>query len=252
MGNNDLKKRHAAEEEFHDRKLSNEKKQKYYSLGFNRPIFLRMMNKMGDIKGKKVLEFGCGQGWFTKTLADKGAEVWAFDISTEAIYITKNLIENCNLQGKVRLEQMAAENLQYDSNKFDIVVGLAILHHLDIDLTCQEIRRVLKPGGKAYFMEPLGHNPLLNLYRKLTPHLRSTDETPLHFKQYNLMKDNFSGFNHEEYYFLSFFALIWHFLSLNKLMLFTRDFLMKIDKLILKVFPRLRKYCWYSILEFIK
>lgn len=252
MGKSDLKKRHAAEEEFHDRKLQNDKKQKYYSLGFNRPVLMRMMSKMGDLEGKKILELGCGQGWFTKLLVEKGAEVWAFDISNEAIEITRNLIESCNLQGKVHLEQMAAENLQYDSNKFDIVVGLAILHHLDIDLTCREIRRVLKPGGKAYFMEPLGHNPLLNLYRKLTPNLRSKDETPLHFKHYNLMKNNFSRFSHEEYYFLSFFALIWHFLSLNKLMLPTRNFLMKIDQIILSAFPCMKKYCWYSILEFVK
>lgn len=252
MGKSDLSERHAAEEEFHDRKLKNEKKQKYYGQGFNRPILLRMMSKMGDIEGKNVLEFGCGQGWFTKTLADKGAEVWAFDISNEAIDITKTLMERHNLKEKVHLDQMAAENLQYDSDKFDVVVGLAILHHLDIDQTCQEIMRVLKPGGKAYFMEPLGHNPLLNLYRKLTPHLRSKDETPLLFEQYVLMENNFSGFKHEEYYFLSFFALIWHFLSLNKLMLPTRNFLMKIDKIILNVFPRMRKYCWYSILEFKK
>jgi hypothetical protein len=48
----------------------------------------------------------------------------------------------------------------------------------DLSLACSEIARVLRPGGPAIFVEPLGHNPLINAYRKRTPALRTVDEHP--------------------------------------------------------------------------
>ena len=54
---------------------------------------------------------------------------------------------------------------------FDAVLGKQILHHLDLGVAIPEIVRVLRPGGRAVFLEPLIHNPLLEGYRRLTPHL---------------------------------------------------------------------------------
>jgi hypothetical protein len=42
-----------------------------------------------------------------------------------------------------------------------------------------EMSRILKPNGAAVFLEPLGHNPIINRYRKRTPEMRSPDEHPL-------------------------------------------------------------------------
>jgi SAM-dependent methyltransferase len=44
----------------------------------------------------------------------------------------------------------------------------------------RRLARTLRPGGSALFYEPLGHNPAINLYRRLTPELRTEDEHPVH------------------------------------------------------------------------
>lgn len=250
--NKNIENRHESEKQFHDKKFSHDTKQTYYDQGFTIPIFENMMKKVGNIEGLKVLEYGCGTGWFTKRLAKMGAHVWSFDISTEAVNRTNKIIKDANLQENVHVEQMAGEQLRYNSDKFDLVIGLAILHHLDIDTSLKEIKRVLKNGGRCFFLEPLGHNPIINLYRKMTPNLRSSDETPLSFNQFETFKSIFPKFIHSENYFLTVIASIFHFLGSQSLMKQSRDFLIKIDDKLIKTIPFIRRYCWYSILEFKK
>ncbi|GAG19832.1 unnamed protein product, partial [marine sediment metagenome] len=124
-----------------------------------------------------------------------------------------------------------------------------ILHHVDLAASLKELNRVLKEGGKAFFTEPLGHNPILNIYRMLTPQLRSKNEKPLVFKQFELILDHFPRFKHHEYYLTAILAVAFHFINLDHLMLKSRDLLFRFDKEILRILPFLRRYCWYTILE---
>lgn len=100
---------------------------------------------------------------------------------------------------------MDAHYLSLPDNSFDIVVGNGILHHLeDLNQVMHEIYRVLKPNGIAVFTEPLGMNPLLKIYRKLTPKYRTKDEKPFTekelknvtgpFKKYRFVFFDFSTF----------------------------------------------------------
>ena len=73
---------------------------------------------------------------------------------------------------------MDAHNLKFESNSFDLVIGRAILHHLDADTALKSIHKVLKSNGRAIFIEPLADNPLLKLFRALTPKARTIDEAP--------------------------------------------------------------------------
>ena len=244
----EIEKREEAERTFHDRKFSCQRKLNYDDLGFKNNIFDSLLAEIGDIEDKKVLEFSCGDGWLTKILASKGAEVWTFDISREAIRRTESRLRNTNFKYRVHIDEMAAENLTYGSEMFDLVIGNAILHHVDLELCIKEIKRVLKRGGKAYFTEPLGHNPLLNLYRKLTPRLRSPDEKPLMFEQFGVINGQFEKFEHKEYYLTTLLALVCYFLGAKSLLLRVRDMLFKVDQKILHHFPATKKYCWYSLL----
>lgn len=245
----ELSDRHEREKKFFNKKFKSQNHIDYYSAGFTNIIFERMMEKLGDIENKMVLDFGCGEGWLSKILLRKGAKVWAFDISKEAVKKLRIKSKEFSSKYPLTIDQMTAENLSYDANYFDYIVGTAILHHTDLNASIKEIHRVSKRGGKAYFMEPLGHNPLINWYRKRTPELRSPDEKPLLFDDFKDIKKIFSKFEHEEFYLLALGALFWHFILRNDwLMLKTRDIFINLDNAILRLLPFLRKYCWYSIL----
>ena len=100
---------------------------------------------------------------------------------------------------------MNAENTKFDSNVFDIIVGMGIIHHLDLLNSYRELSRILINDGHAVFVEPLGHNPLINLYRIFTPKIRTEDEHPLKIKDIKLIEKYFHNV-HIEYY--SLFVLL--------------------------------------------
>ena len=128
---------------------------------------------------QRVLEYGCGKGKRAFELAGHGAAVVGIDISAEGIRQATARARTEGLEDRLTFAVMNAERLEFPDDHFDIVCGNSILHHLNLDSACHELVRVLKPEGRAVFREPLGHNLLINLYRKLTPKMRTEDEHPL-------------------------------------------------------------------------
>jgi 2-polyprenyl-3-methyl-5-hydroxy-6-metoxy-1,4-benzoquinol methylase len=112
---------------------------------------------MGDIAGKQVLDFGCGLGEEAIYLAKLGAKVTAIDISEVGIESLCKRAAYNNVD--VRALQMRADPTSFANNSFDVVHGLGILHHVGIDAGLAEVHRVLRPGGIAVFLEPMGDNP---------------------------------------------------------------------------------------------
>ena len=64
----------------------------------------------------------------------------------------------------------AGEQLPFGPDRFDVVVGKAVLHHLDVARAAPELHRVLRPGGRAAFAEPLGTNPVIAFARDHIPY----------------------------------------------------------------------------------
>ena len=95
------------------------------------------------------------------------------------------------------------ERTKFESNSFDIVYGTGILHHLEFNKCLDEIHRILKSKGNLIFIEPLGTNPIINLYRKFTPNSRSVDEHPLINKDFEYIKNKFLDTNIKYYGFLT-------------------------------------------------
>lgn len=109
--------------------------------------------EMGDsgLRGKSVLEIGCGAGFSSIIFARDGAHVTASDLTNEAVEITKEKFELLGLPGAV--VQADAEDLPFDDNSFDIVFSSGVLHHTpNGQKAVDEIYRVLKPGGDAVVM----------------------------------------------------------------------------------------------------
>jgi SAM-dependent methyltransferase len=94
---------------------------------------------------------------------------------------------------------MNAEELDLPSSSYDVVCGSGILHHLDVARSGREIARVLRPDGAAVYIEPLGHNPAINLYRRLTPSMRTVDEHPLKVEDFAVLQDSFAEVSLEYY-----------------------------------------------------
>lgn len=150
------------EEQFHDTECIQRKKLSFFYKDITsiaRDYFYKLL---GDIKDKKILELGCGYGSNIVIMAKKGACVTGIDISSRRVSEANSLIGRENLKANATVIKMNAENLEFPDESFDLVVGMAILHHLDLELVLPEISRVLKENGEAIFLEPLGGNPIIN------------------------------------------------------------------------------------------
>lgn len=127
------------------------------------------------VAGKTVLDYGCAEGDFTEQLLACAPEaVYGLDLGEKAI----ERAQMKNLRGATFVVG-DAHRLPWPDQHFDVIVGRAILHHLNLGIAGPELLRVLRPGGKMFFVEPLYHNPLAALFRWLTPKARTRDEKPL-------------------------------------------------------------------------
>lgn len=126
-------------------------------------------------KGNDILDYGCYDGWMVPhwlTVAPRS--ITGIDLSETGIARAI-----ANYGDKATFYAGDAHRTPFDDAAFDLVVGRAILHHLDMDRALKEICRILRPGGSAIFVEPLGDNPAAKLLRGLTPKARTADERAL-------------------------------------------------------------------------
>ena len=157
------------------------------------------MHGFYDVRGRHVLDYGCGSGRASmRYVRDGAAFVTGFDIAPAMIEEAKRRAADAGVSERTSFMVADAHATPYDPDSFDLVVGIAILHHLDIPVALREIRRVLRPGGRAVFMEPLWHNPILRLGRRLTPMARVEFEHPLRETDWAECAAVFPEFEHHE------------------------------------------------------
>jgi SAM-dependent methyltransferase len=124
--------------------------------------------------GMRVLELGCGTGYFTREMARSGADIVAIDISPELLEIAR---ANCSAPN-VRYEIQNAYELSYPDAVFDSVVGSSVLHHVEVEEALRKIYRVLKPGGTIYFTEPNMLNPQIAIQKNVPWIKRKLGDSP--------------------------------------------------------------------------
>lgn len=247
---NQLSERQRIEEIYHDDKYKHDAVSTTYN-GVESRYYWFFGELIGDVSGLKVLDFGCGNGWVSIRLAKAGAEkVWGIDISEELIKKANKWANDESLSSKISFEKMPGENLAFPNNFFDLILGSAILHHTDINLAITSIFGVLKPGGRAIFVEPLNQNIFLRIWRKLTPWRRSPTERALTNKDLKFIQSIFTRTKYNFFGFTSIFSegLILLFPK-NKSLVFIDALLEKLDSIILRFFPSLGKYSAVVVLE---
>ena len=124
-----------------------------------------LFNHLGSLDGKKVLEIGCGLTMTPVIFALAGATVHAIDVAPRTVAKVREFAAFKGVASRVIGHVCPAERLPFSDGEFDIVFGKAALHHMRLDLAIPEISRVMKPGGKGGFQDPLGHNVFLELAR---------------------------------------------------------------------------------------
>lgn len=196
---------------------------------------------LGSLKGKRVLELGCGLGKVSVLLAKSGASVTAFDLSAGSVDVARELARYHNVNQSVHLAVAAGEVLPFADESFDIIFGKGILHHLDARLGASELYRVLKPRGKAAFVEPMGMNPILNLVRDHVPYRHKNPRGADRPLSYADIRNWTQGFQEVQYREIQLLSMLERGFGFKRQL----GLLRRMDTFLLKYFPFLRRYCRY-------
>jgi len=95
----------------------------------------------------RILDVGCGTGANLQMLSQFGV--------AEGVDVSEEALDFCRARGLPQVKLGAAESLPYEDKSFDLVTGLDVVEHLDDDIAgLREMRRVLRPGGRAVLFVP--------------------------------------------------------------------------------------------------
>lgn len=126
---------------------------KPHNAHYDRPAVLSLLP---DVRGKRVLDAGCGPGFYAETLLERGAQVVAFDVTPDMVAIAQERLgERATV---LRADLTQPLDFAQDGN-FDVVLCPLVLDYIeDWGAVFREFQRVLKPGGVLVFSagHPLG------------------------------------------------------------------------------------------------
>jgi ubiquinone/menaquinone biosynthesis C-methylase UbiE len=206
---------------------------------------------LGDVKGKTVLDYGCGAGENSVLIAAHGAErVIGIDISPELVELGQQRLALHGFGEAAELRVGSAHELPLEDESVDVVFGMAILHHLDLQLASAEVFRVLKKGGRAIFLEPVRNSRFVRFVRNLIPY-ESPDvspfERPLTDAELEKFAERFSKYR-DRAFSIPFVNLV-NVLGLPESYLHRA---IRLDGKILKAAPFLRNYASVRVVEMTK
>jgi SAM-dependent methyltransferase len=213
-----------------------------------------------DLTGKKVLDYCCGTGITAIYFALCGAEVWAFDASTDAINIAARSSDMSGVSQSVHFCVADAQSLPYEDDFFDVAFCQSALHILIDYPNCPiEVARVLKTGGRMVFCEEgLGYNPIVKPFRWLRRRRwTSCGGRPLRYPDIEQFGTPFSQTEIQHFNLLAQVksAFMGHLRRCGCLQPWTKRLLIALDRAdrsILAAFPRLKKYCGAVVVSYMK
>lgn len=175
---------HNFERERHDVAVIQEQKdkdvhanKKYYSVSDSSKDWVDRWLET-NVAGKVFLDYACGNGIRSIQAAQAGAKLAiGLDISDVSVGNAREAARDAGVADRCQFIQGDCEATELPDCSIDTILCCGMLHHLDLDRAYPELHRILKPGGRLLGVEALGHNPLIQLYRDRTPHMRTVWET---------------------------------------------------------------------------
>jgi SAM-dependent methyltransferase len=126
------------------------------------------------VPGKVVLDYACGNGGQTFQAARMGASLAVgIDVSDVSVQGAARVAMRDGLSERCVFIEGDCEDTGFPDNSFDVILCCGMLHHLDLTKAYPEMHRILKPGGCVFAQEALNYNPIIKLYRWLTPGQRT-------------------------------------------------------------------------------
>lgn len=137
--------------------------------------FALLRERVAALPGAHVLDLGCGAGHVSFQVAPLAAEVVAYDLSQQMLDVVASAAAERGLSN-ISTECGMAEQLPFADEQFDFVFSRYSAHHWrDVGVALREVRRVLKPGGVAAFIDVAAPElPLLDSYLQAVELLRDT------------------------------------------------------------------------------
>jgi SAM-dependent methyltransferase len=193
----------------------------------------------GNVAGRTILELGSGNGCLTRFLSRRGAATYSIDVS---LNYCRFLTRSDSASSPIRA---CAEILPLRESSFDIVTSFVALHHFNLDMCLGEICRVLKPGGRGIFMEPLANSRFFYILRQLVP--IKDNESP---GGGGLRRSELLALLAKHHFSISIreFELLTRLERLPPLLRFQRR-LRRLDYLLLSAFPRLKRLARILVVE---
>lgn len=210
---------------------------------------------MGDLNGKHILDCGCGPGHTTIMFCRRGATAEGFDVDDGELDKARNLADANGVV--IRYTNQRFEEIDYRDQSFDLAFGSCVIHHVDIELAAAQLGRVLKPGGKAVFIENSNRNPFLMLARSKVvgrfgvPKYGDDDEEhPLRDAEVARLREIFPGQVKLHFPALVLFRLLDFYVFRRRSKLLTA-MMRGLDKAVGSIYW-LRRYGYFQIIEFSK
>ncbi|MFP4554272.1 MAG: GNAT family N-acetyltransferase [Actinomycetota bacterium] len=128
-----------------------------YNAYYDRPAVLELL---GDVDGSRVLDVGCGPGFYAEELVARGADVVGFDASPKMVDLAGRRVGD---GAEFRVHDLSQPLDWLEDETFDAAVAALVIHYVDNRREAfSEIYRVLKPGGHAVVST---HHPTLDWLR---------------------------------------------------------------------------------------
>lgn len=244
-----------AEAEFQNRRSSDsaqsagESRSRFYFLANRaRATYHARINQL--IAGRRVLVVGCADGGVNPIVRRGARYVIGIDIAEVPIARLQDAISREGLQDRAELIVGDAQDPDLPSGSIDLICCTGVLHHLDVEKSMDSWSRLLAEGGKVVMLEPMAMNPIIALFRLLTPSMRTAYEHPLLPKDVSTMRKRFKEVKVQGFVLTSLFLVALTFVPQAKSI---QPKLLKIaeafDDRLTQTFRFLVYFCWTAVIE---